>query len=137
MLENLEDTINKRCLIALSYFSVDDQPLKQTLLAGTVKSVDKEMGITLSLDVEGDNKTAQPIDEKKERPEFILPANLSCWFNAPKGTFSTSNPKIKIENPDFLVTWDIYQTKKPENETQEKEQQWWEWHPRTAAPQVN
>mgnify|MGYP000061869487 FL=1 len=128
MLENLEDTINKRCLIALSYFSVDDQPLKQTLLAGTVKSVDKEMGITLSLDVESD---------KKERPEFILPANLSCWFNAPKGTFSTSNPKIKIENPDFLVTWDIYQTKKPENEVEEKEQQWWEWHPRTAAPQVN
>lgn len=132
MLENLEDTINKRCLIALSYFSVDDKPLKQTLLAGTVKSVDKEMGITLSLDIEDENKTTTP-----SQPEFILPANLSCWFNSPKGTFTTSNPKIKIENPDFLVTWDIYQTKKPKDAKEEGEQQWWEWHPRTAPPQVN
>ena len=134
MLKNLEDTINKHCLIALSYFSVDNKPLKQTLLAGTVKSVDKEMGITLSLFVE---EKTQANGDKKESPEFILPANLSCWFNAPKGTFTTSNAEIKIENPDFLVTWDIYQTKKPKDAKEEGEQQWWEWHPRTAPPQVN
>jgi hypothetical protein len=132
MLKNLEDTINKHCLIALSYFSVDNKPLKQTLLAGTVKSVDKEMGITLSLHTE---QTSKP--EITEAPEFILPANLSCWFTAPKGKFTTSNPEIKIENPDFLITWDIYQTKKPKDAKEEGEQQWWEWHPRTAPPQVN
>lgn len=137
MLKNLEDSINKTCLIGLTYFSVKGEQLKQTLLAGTVISVDKEMGITIALLI-ADSQTNKP----EKAPEFILPANLSCWFNAPKGDYHTSHNNVKITDPNFLVTWDIYQTTSKDSdnnkeESKDGEQQWWEWHPRTADPTVN
>ena len=67
-----------------------------------------------------------------------IPATLSCWFKAPKGEFHTSHEQVKIVDPDYLVTWDIYQTKKPKDEkAQEGVQQWWKWYPRTEDPKVN
>jgi len=132
MLKALEDTLNKSCLIGLTYFDVSGKQLKQTLLAGRVKSVDKEMGITLSL--LGASLDKEPAN--KSSAEFILPANLSCWFKAPKGDFHTSQTDVKITDPDFLVTWDIHQTKDTSSK-QEGEQQWWQWVPRTADPKVN
>lgn len=135
MLNSLEDTLNKTCLIGLTYFNVKGEQLKQTLLAGKVKSVDKEMGITIAL-MSADSL----VQNKDQKPEFILPANLSCWFNAPKGDFHTSHDNVQIKDPNFLVTWDIYQTTKKDsdkNESKDGEQQWWEWHPRTADPIVN
>ena len=134
MLKHLNDTLTKRCLIGLTYFDATGKELKQQLLGGVVKSVDAEMGITLTL---LGNKLGNKSSEKNA--EFIIPANLACWFNAPKGDFHTSNSDIKISNPDYLITWDIYQTtKKPEQgKPEEGEQQWWEWVPRTQDPQVN
>lgn len=146
----LEQTINKTCLIGLSYFDVEHNLLKQSMLAGTVTAVDKEMGITVSLlsitDSKGNNS------DVKSAANFILPANLVCWFIAPKGDFHTSQVGVKISNPDYLVTWDIYQTKpnpakanqgkaqKPEQENDgepvDGEQQWWQWRPRTEPPQI-
>lgn len=123
MLKTLEDALNATCLIGLSYFDVDGNLTKQNLLAGTVKSVDKENGITLALKEKSDGKSA----------DFILPANLSCWFKAPPGSYHTSQADVKIENPDYLVTWDIYQT---QEKTEDGEQQWWEWVARTETPSV-
>lgn len=129
MLKNINDTLSKRCLIGLTYFDADGNELKQQLLGGTVKSVDAEMGITLTLIGNKDSNT---------NAEFIIPANLSCWFVAPKGDFHTSNSDIKITDPDYLITWDIYQkAKTPEQAQTDGEQQWWEWVPRTQDPQVN
>ena len=145
MLKSIEDTLNKNCLIGLSYFDVEGNLLKQTKLAGQVKSVDKEMGITIVLlDKNGEvNLTS------KEAAHFIIPTDLSCWFNAPKGEFHTSQKDSKIIDPDYLVTWDIYQTKSQDNQqanqakkgaavklVQDGEQQWWQWHPRTEPPKV-
>jgi hypothetical protein len=125
MLKDIKDTIGKSCLIGVSYFDLNGTKLKESLLAGKVKSVDPELGITLRLfSGKEDNKVA----------EFIIPTDLSCWFKAPQGNFHTSQPDVKILNPDFLVTWDIYQTKK---DTADGEQQWWEWIPRTQQPKVN
>ena len=142
MLKKLEDTIGSTCLIGLTYFNIDGEQLKQTLLAGKVTSVDAEMGITLSL--MGQEKAKSSSDKSAD---FILPANLSCWFNAPEGEFHTSQAQVKITNPDFLVTWDIHQTKpqkvKSGSEAHKKEKnkdgehQWWEWVPRTTDPSVN
>jgi hypothetical protein len=137
MLEKIEDTLHKKCLIGLTYFNVDGEQLKQTLLAGTVKSVDKEMGITLIL-----NKGDAALKANKSAAEFILPADISCWFTAPKGDFHTSVENIKVTDPDFLITWDIYQTKAQKTDgdengkTTDGEQQWWQWRPRTQQPQV-
>ena len=131
MLTSPEQAINKTCLIGLSYFDVEEKLLKQTMLAGTVLSVDSEMGITVAL-LHSSEKT------KENTPNFILPNNLSCWFIAPKGDFHTSQPGIKITDPDYLVTWDIYQTK-PQQEpdkSSDGEQQWWKWVPRTEAPKI-
>lgn len=132
----LEQTINKTCLIGLSYFDVKENLLKQSMLAGTVTEVDKEMGITVALLALPDEKQAS------KAANFILPANLACWFIAPKGEFHTSQAGVKISNPDYLVTWDIYQTKAQTSEQGiagdgvDGEQQWWKWYPRTQAPQI-
>jgi len=136
MLKTPEDTLQKRCLIGLTYFDIDGKELKKQLLAGTVIAVDAEMGITIKLLSTGTNSN-KPNKSNKEA-NFIIPSTLSCWFKAPKGEFHTSHDQVKIVNPDYLVTWDIYQTKKPETEkAQEGVQQWWKWYPRTEDPMVN
>lgn len=123
MLKHLDDTLNKSCLIGLSYFNFDGELVKQSLLAGVVKTADQENGITIALTQKSDGSSA----------DFMLPSDLRCWFEAPPGEYHTSQEGVKLINPDFLVTWDIYQSKKIEGD---REQQWWEWVPRTEAPQV-
>lgn len=129
------DILQKQCLLGLTYFDVTGKQLKQTLLAGTVISVDEEMGITLHL--HANNSTN---NEKAKAAQFILPANLSCWFKAPKGNFHTSTEGVKLSDPDYLVTWDIYQSKaqntKNNDNNHDGEQQWWQWQPRTENPRV-
>jgi len=131
MLDSLESTLQKTCLIGLTYFDKSGEQLKQSMLAGKVKSVDKELGITIELF--GDNSA-----KNKPAATFLIPSNLSCWFTAPAGDFHTSQAGVKITNPDYLVTWDIYQTKeqKTDDAKADGEQQWWEWQPRTVAPQI-
>jgi len=58
------------------------------------------------------------------------------------GEFHTSHEQVKIVDPNFLVTWDIYQTKSHDKsqqgeKSQEGQQQWWKWYPRTEDPMVN
>ncbi len=130
MLKTLEDTLKKSCLIGLTYFDFDGNELKKQLLAGTVMAVDAEMGITIKL------LAAETNNDKKDA-NFIIPATLSCWFTAPKGEFHTSHEQVKIVNPDYLVTWDIYQTKAQDDKQPDSEQQWWKWYPRTEDPIVN
>jgi hypothetical protein len=60
MLKNLEDTLQKRCLIGLTYFDIDDNELKKQLLAGTVIAVDADMGITLELLSTNEQKNKSP-----------------------------------------------------------------------------
>jgi|GEM_PF-358387 len=147
IIKKLSDTLQKKCLIGLTYFDVNGAQLKQTLLAGTVTSVDEEMGITLKLlsaevaTITG-NKSAKGKDAKNKAAAFILPANVSCWFTAPKGNFHTSAENVKITDPDYLITWDIYQTKAQKTDSgikdniKDAEHQWWQWRPRTQKPQV-
>jgi len=148
MLTTIEDTLNKTCLIGLSYFNVQGEQLKQNIIAGRVIKVDSEMGITVEL-YGLDNKADSKLDNKNkagtaqsQHAHFILPTDLSCWFNAPKGEFPTNQAGVKIVNPDYLVTWDIYQLKDQKNSektpksSQDSEQQWWQWRPRTQSPNV-
>jgi len=146
-IKTLNDTLQKKCLIGLTYFDVNGVQLKQTLLAGTVTSVDEEMGIKLNLLTldsvkKNHNKSANKTSFKGKKAEFILPANTSCWFTAPKGDFHTSVENVKITDPDYLITWDIYQTKAQKtadgikDNIKDGEQQWWQWRPRTQKPQV-
>jgi hypothetical protein len=140
MLTKIEDTLNKTCLIGLSYFNVQGEQLKQNIIAGRVIKVDSEMGITIELSGL-DNKNKADTTQS-QNAHFILPTDLSCWFNAPKGEFPTNQAGVKIINPDYLVTWDIYQLKDQKNSektpksSQDSEQQWWQWRPRTQSPNV-
>ena len=45
----LETTIEKTCLIGLTYFTAEGEMLKQSLLAGKVISCDAEKGIGIAL----------------------------------------------------------------------------------------
>jgi len=147
IIKTLNDTLQKKCLIGLTYFDVNGMQLKQTLLAGTVTSVDEEMGIKLNLLTVDSTTNTNNKSNKGKEAEFILPANTSCWFTAPKGDFHTSVENVKITDPDYLITWDIYQTKAQKTEdgitdtnikenAKDGEQQWWQWRPRIEKPQV-
>lgn len=128
MLKSIEQTLGKTCVIGLSYFDVNENIIKQSILAGTVKAAEHDKGIEVAL------LTSEPTSkESAQAPVFIIPANLSCWFVAPKGNFHTSDASIAMLDPDYLVTWDIYQTKPSK---QDGEQQWWKWLPRTTSPQL-
>ena len=129
----LEDLINKTCLIGLTYINSNGDVLKMAQYAGTVKEVDAEEGIKVNLmAVEG-----SPTSEKSpanKTPNFHLPPSLDAWFVAPAGHYKNAEHKIDIEDPDYFVTWDVVKKK---DEAEEGQQEWWEWHPRTAAPSVN
>jgi len=132
MLNTIQDTLHKNCLIGLSYFDVKGNKLKQNILAGHVIKVDSSIGITVELSTS--QSESKGINDKAH---FILPTELSCWFTAPKGEYHTSQVGVKIINPDYLVTWDIYQTKnQKESSSQDGEQQWWQWQPRVQKPNV-
>ena len=121
----LQDLLQKTCLIGLSYFDTDESLLKQSQLCGTVIAASEEQGISIELQ-------GHP-SEGEKTPVFILPPNLSPWFNAPSGHYKNSDNGVDIIDPDYLVTWDVYKTQK---NTPEGEHEWWEWVPRTAPPIV-
>lgn len=129
-ISQLNDTLGKSCLVALSYFNHNNQAIKQSVIAGKVIAVDIELGITLALSI----TDKSPQCSTSKAANLIIPADLSCWFNAPQGDFYASENKVKIANPHFLVTWDIHQTKA---DKKEGEQQWWQWFPRTEIPRIN
>jgi len=124
----LTDTHNKTCLIGLSYFDLQGEPLKQSQLAGKVIKSDAEEGISIELFTAGEQDAKKGAEKSAV---FILPPTLNCWFVAPAGSYPVQS--TKIENPDYLVTWDIHQTQK---DTEEGQHEWWEWVPRTVPPQV-
>ena len=120
----LEDLIEKTCVIGLSYFDKDGELLKQTQYAGAVDKVDAELGISIQL---------RHTDAAAEQAAFIVPPNLDAWFKAPPGQYRHAASGVDIENPDYLVTWNIYRT---QGETAEGQHEWWEWEPNTVSPQV-
>lgn len=123
---SLESILNCRCLIGVNYVAVDGGLLEQRMLAGTVSAVDKEVGITFTLIGSVDAGRANTA-------QFTIPSDLRCWFTAPKGEYGTTISEEKLRDPDYLVTWDVHQTKtqKPDGE-----HQWWKWVARTESPFV-
>ncbi|OUS27820.1 hypothetical protein A9Q99_13755 [Gammaproteobacteria bacterium 45_16_T64] len=121
---DLTDIVNKTCVIGLSYFDLNDEPLKQNLLAGRVVKVHEDDGISVNLNLE---------DPTDKEAIFTLPSSLAPWFNAPKGAYRNQDNKVLIEDPDFLVTWDVHRTKEDKKDGQSE---WWDWIPRVAPPSV-
>lgn len=120
----LEDLLSRTCVIGLSYFDNQGELLKQAQYAGVVTKVDREHGISIRL---------QHSDATVEQADFILPPNLDAWFKAPPGRYRHPPSGVDMENPDFLVTWNIYRTRE---DTPEGKHEWWEWVPNTQPPQV-
>ena len=120
----IEDVLSKTCVIGLSYFDQDGALLKQSQYAGTVSKVDAELGVSVQLQHSAASSAAAV---------FILPPNLAAWFKAPPGHYRHPASGVDMQNPDFLVTWNIHRSK---GETAEGQHEWWEWVPNTASPQV-
>ncbi|WP_076409254.1 hypothetical protein [Shewanella sp. UCD-KL12] len=134
----LAKAIDKTCLIGLTYFNTEGEMLKQSLLAGKVSAYDSETGITITLFEQGkqsdNSKSLLDADNSQSQAKrFIIPIDLSCWFHAPSGIFHTSVDGVTVSNPDYLVTWDIYQCSSRENDEQ---MQWWQWKPNVERPTV-
>jgi hypothetical protein len=120
----IQDLAGKTCIIGVSYFGLEGELLKQAQYAGQVVNVDVELGITVQL---------RHSDATVSQAEFILPPNLDAWFKAPPGHYKHPPSGVDMENPDYLVTWNVYRTQvnKPEGQ-----HEWWEWVPNTEHPQV-
>jgi hypothetical protein len=128
----IEDVLNKTCLIGLSYINTNGDLLKQAQYAGTVIKVDAEEGMTVKLMAITTEGKAE--SKKTETPNFHIPASLDAWFIAPKGHYKNAEHQIDIVDPDYFVTWDVVKKK---DDTEEGQQEWWEWHPQSQAPRVN
>lgn len=120
----LDDLVSRSCVIGLSYFEHDGTLLRQTQYAGVVRSVDAENGITIAL---------QHADPAVAAADFILPPNLQAWFKAPPGHYRNTESGVDVNNPDYLVTWDIHRTQETRTEGQHT---WWEWVPNVQSPRV-
>ncbi len=120
----LEDLLARTCVIGLSYFDLQGEPMQQTQYAGSVVKVDPEQGIWVRL-----RHSGVGVDQ----PEFVLPPNLDAWFKAPPGRYRHTASGVDIENPDYVVTWDIHRT---QNNTAEGQHEWWDWVPNVVPPQV-
>lgn len=113
----LADLTGKTCVLGLSYFDPAGELLSQRMLAATVISASDD-GIVL-----------RPGGDERD---FTLPPELSPWFVAPAGSYKDSREQ-QIDNPDFLVTWDVHRKK---GEGQEGQHEWWDWVPCTLPPSV-
>lgn len=120
----LEELLTKTCVIGVSYFDVQGDLMKQTQYAGQVAKVDGELGISVQL---------HHRDPAVTDADFILPPHLDAWFKAPPGHYRHAPSGVDMENPDYLVTWNVYRT---QEETAEGQHEWWEWVPNTERPQV-
>ena len=131
----LDVILDKTVLVGLSYFDKHGELLQQKLLSGVVVETDEKKGIAVQL-TQDPSPQGQPsaAEEPSEPQHFVLPAALSCWVHAPQGEYHVSHCNSKIKNPDYLVTWDIYQK---QDAVDDGDHQWWEWYPRTTPPKVN
>ena len=120
----LQDLPGRTCVIGVLYLDPNGEVLQQAQYAGEVAKVDAEMGITVRL---------RHSDPAAAQADFILPPNLAAWFKAPPGRYRHAPSGVDIENPDFLVTWNVYRQR---DGTREGKHEWWEWVPNTAQPQV-
>jgi len=120
----LQDLPGKTCVIGVMYLGAQGEVLREVQYAGDVSKVDAEMGITVRL---------RHSDPKAAAADFILPPNLDAWFKAPPGRYRNPASGVDIENPDFLVTWNVHRKR---DGTAEGKHEWWEWVPNTAQPQV-
>jgi len=138
----LTEILNKTCVIGLSYLDGKEQLLKESMLAGKVIAADEQKGIQIALVNTGNNSSIHMNESsceggdkknKEKHAVFTLPSSLSAWFIAPGGNYKNEKNEFLIENPDYLVTWDI---KQMQEKKQDKVHQWWSWQPRTTSPEV-
>jgi hypothetical protein len=120
----LADLLDKTCVLGVAYFDRQGELMKQVQVAGSVLEVDPEQGITLRL---------RHAEAGVEQAQFIVPPNLTAWFKAPPGHYRHPASGVDIENPDYLVTWNVHRT---QDATAEGQHEWWEWVPNVAPPQV-
>lgn len=113
----LSDLEGKRCIAGLSYFDPAGDLLSQRTLAATVVSA-SDAGIVL-----------RPLQNDRD---FTLPPELSPWFIAPPGRYQDSD-NVQLDNPDFLVTWNVHRKKSTH---QSGQHEWWDWVPCTTPPTV-
>ena len=120
----LEDLLLKTCVVGVSYFDLNGALMKQNQYCGQVVKVDAENGIAITL---------RHTDPTVVTADFIVPPNLDAWFKAPPGQYRHAPSGVDMENPDYLVTWNVYRT---QDKTAEGQHEWWEWVPNTERPQV-
>jgi hypothetical protein len=92
-----KDIIGKVMLVGITYLNFDGALESQSQFFGAVLSASSEDGIKLKLS--GQN----------EGHDYNLPPDTSCIRKADPGVYTLSESKEKLENPDYLCTWEVHQ----------------------------
>ena len=92
-----EDIIGKVVLVGITYLNSEGELQSKTQFFGVVISVCSENGIKLCL------------AGQHQGHEYNLPPDTSCIWKADPGVYVLSESKEKVENPDYLCTWEVHQ----------------------------
>lgn len=91
------DVIGKVMLVGITHLNSNGSLQSQSQFFGVVLSASPGKGIKLKL--AGQN----------EGHEYNLPPDTSCIWKADPGIYTLSESKEKLENPDYLCTWEVHQ----------------------------
>ncbi len=92
-----KDMIGKIMLVGITYIKSHGELHSQSQFFGMVLSANAEEGIKLQLAGQHAGK------------EYNLPPDTSCIWKAGPGVYTLSESKEKLDNPDYLCTWEIHQ----------------------------
>lgn len=126
----IEDVLNKTCLIGLSYINTNGDLLKQAQYEVPLSQRIRKKALLLS-------STPLKVQRKVRSPRrrnFTFMLHQMFGLQRLKATHKNVEYHINLENPDYFVTWNAV---KKEDDTEEGQQEWWEWHPQSQAPRVN
>jgi hypothetical protein len=90
------DMIGKVMLVGITYINPDGGLQSQAQFFGVVLSANDEQGIKLKL------------AGQHEGQDYNLPPDTSCIWKADPGVYTLSESKEKLENPDYICTWEVH-----------------------------
>ena len=99
----LPDLIGKILLAGLSYYTAEDELIERKQLWGTVTEANEKMICVM----------------QKNGEIFTLPSDLRSTRRAKAGNYTLHSTGEIVENPDFLVTWNITASETENEESDE------------------
>lgn len=93
---NEVEYIGKLLLIGISFVSKNDELIEQYQTHGCIEKIEKNGLMRI---------------RRNGLPVFTIPFDESAISKAEPGTYHERSSGMEIENPDFLTSWSVHQSK--------------------------